>query len=149
MICAIAIRHVIAGLTRNPLSSPVATLVNINSFIIAILCSQTLFTKLPLTIIREGIAGQARNDGWGNSYAQIKKTRWHKARVFPCLQTNVNLSESSGSSLRAPTRNPLNIGDVMGIPGQARDDRYARDDVRRTIFLNLLTLVYKLFLNDS
>jgi len=81
--------------------------------------------------------------------AQIKKTRWHKARIFPYLQTNVNLNESSGSSLRAPTRNPLNIGEVLGISGQARDDRYARDDGRRTIFLNLLTLVYKLFLNDS
>ena len=46
--------------------------------------------------------------------------------------------ESSGSSLRAPTRNPLYIGEVLGIPGQACDDG------RWTIFLNLLTLDNKL-----
>ena len=45
--------------------------------------------------------------------------------------------------MRAPTRNPFNIGEVLGIPGQARDDGYARDDGRWTIFLNLLTLVRK------
>jgi len=32
-------------------------------------------------------------------------------------------------SLRAPTRNPFNIGEDLGIPGQARDDGgQARDD---------------------
>jgi len=34
-----------------------------------------------------------------------------------------NLSKSTSySSLRAPTRNPFNIGEVLRIPGQARDD---------------------------
>jgi len=37
---------------------------------------------------------------------------------------------TSCSSLRAPTRNPFNIGKILGIPGQARDDG------RWTIFLN-------------
>jgi len=42
---------------------------------------------------------------------------------------------TSCSSLRAPTRNPFNIGKILGIPGQARDDG------RWTILLNLLTLL--------
>ena len=65
------------------------------------------------------------------------------ANGVPLSECNVNrLSEStSGSSLRAPTRNPFNIGKVLGIPGQARDDGYARDDGRWTIFLNLLTFL--------
>jgi len=56
--------------------------------------------------------------------------------------------QSPHPSLRAPTRNPFNIGEASGIPGQARDDRcarddrYARDDGKRTIFLNLLTLYF-------
>ena len=71
------------------------------------------------------------------------------ANGVPLSECNVNrLSEStSGSSLRAPTRNPFSIGKVLGIPGQARDDGYvrddgyARDDGRWTIFLNLLTFL--------
>ena len=35
---------------------------------------------------------------------------------------NLFLFLTSFSSLRAPTRNPFNIGEVLGIPGQARDD---------------------------
>ena len=52
------------------------------------------------------------------------------------LPIQCQLSKSTScSSLRAPTRNPFNIGEVLRIPGQARDDG------RWTIFLNLLTLV--------
>ena len=64
-----------------------------------------------------------------------------KIRVLIITYENyVNkLSKSTScSSLRAPTRNPFNIGAVMWIPGQAQDDG------RWIIFLNLLTLLTKM-----
>jgi|GEM_PF-7054839 len=43
--------------------------------------------------------------------------------AFRFAESNVNrLSESTSGSLLAPTCNPINIGKVLGIPGQARDD---------------------------
>ena len=41
----------------------------------------------------------------------------HKYRVIKTVFVVVISTFTSGSSLRAPTRNPFNIGEGLGIPG--------------------------------
>jgi len=76
-----------------------------------------------------GIPGQARDDGEPASGSSLRAP----TRNPFCPSLRAPTRKPFCPSLRAPTRKPFSIGEVLGIPGQARDDGGL------TIFLNLLT----------